>query len=71
MSQVLLKEAYSSLIPSTLHTIVHTRNTMSPTVIVIDDALNQYIVPAAIDILNATTVRISLTVAAAIRGTIS
>lgn len=71
MSHALLKEPYSSLTPSTLHTVSHNRNTLSPDVVVIDDALNQYIVPAAIDILNVSTIRISLFTPLAIRGTIS
>lgn len=69
MSHSLLTEQFSSPLGMT-HVITHTRNTLNPEVVVIDNATNEYLV-ATVTVLSPFQIQIDLFVARSVRGTIS
>jgi hypothetical protein len=70
MALPLISEQYTSA-SATVHTINHKIDTSSPTVIVIDQATGEYVIPSSIAILSTSQVQITLFSALAIRGSIS
>ena len=69
MSTIRIAEEYISAL-ALVHVIAHTRNTLNPEVVVIDQATGAYIIPMEVEPITTSSVQITLAVPRAIRGSI-